>query len=338
MKMVVAYRQVRIPGQSVMTSEDSPRRERMERFIKQLQRDIVTEISRRDGSIFELDSWKRPEGGEGLSCVLQDGVHFDKAGVNISIIHGSMGKAGIQQMRARGHQDLDPEKAPYSFYAAGISLVLHPKNPHAPTVHANFRYFEIDLGKEGKEPLAWFGGGADLTPSYLSSTDAIHFHRTFKKACDQHPGVADYAEWKEWCDRYFWIPHRGEARGVGGIFFDDLPASEESFAAVQTLGKAFLPAYLPILDRRYKLPYTMEEKRWQQLRRGRYVEFNLVHDRGTKFGLATPGARIESILMSLPLTARWEYMHEVFPGTREEALLKVLKDPKDWIKVGEMKV
>ena len=199
----------------------------------------------------------------------------------------------------------------------------------APTVHANYRYFERG---EGEKPGSWwFGGGADLTPSYLFEEDAVHFHTVLKNACDRHE-VADYGAYKTWCDDYFHIKHRGERRGLGGIFFDDLNSASkhECFAFVEDCAQSFLSGYLPILERRKDLTYTEQQKDWQQIRRGRYVEFNLVYDRGTKFGLTTNG-RIESILMSLPLTSRWEYCHEVASGSEEERLLQVLREPKDWL-------
>ena len=215
------------------------------------------------------------------------------------------------------------------FFATGVSLVLHPKNPMAPTVHSNYRYFE--RGEGANEGSWWFGGGADLTPSYLFEDDAIHFHMTYKKICDRHP-VADYGRFKNWCDEYFYNSHRKEGRGVGGIFFDDLRkgGKEECFSFVEDCASGFLESYIPILDRRKGMQFDEAQKVWQRIRRGRYVEFNLIHDRGTKFGLRTDG-RIESILMSLPLEARWEYCHEVTEGSDEERLVKVLREPKDWV-------
>jgi coproporphyrinogen III oxidase len=219
--------------------------------------------------------------------------------------------------------------ADLDFFATGVSLVLHPINPMAPTVHANYRYFERG---EGQKPGSWwFGGGADLTPSYLFEEDASHFHQVHKDVCDRHE-VADFAKFKQWCDDYFHIKHRGERRGLGGIFFDDINDADrdDCFAFVTDCAESFLSSYLPILARRKDLPYNTEQKEWQQIRRGRYVEFNLVYDRGTTFGLTTNG-RIESILMSLPLTARWEYCHEVESGTEEYRLLEVLRHPRDWL-------
>ena len=198
----------------------------------------------------------------------------------------------------------------------------------APTVHSNYRYFERGTGKENGS--WWFGGGADLTPSYLFEEDSAHFHSTYRKICDRHD-IADYPRFKRWCDEYFHNAHRGEARGVGGIFFDNLrsESKNECFSFVEDCAEGFLDSYMPILMRRANMPFDEDQKSWQKIRRGRYVEFNLIHDRGTKFGLRTNG-RIESILMSLPLEARWEYCHEVSKGSEEEKLLKVLKEPRDW--------
>lgn len=233
--------------------------------------------------------------------------------------------------------------------------MIHPRNPHAPTSHANYRYFEI-VDEDGKEITWWFGGGSDLTPSYLYEEDARYFHQTIAKHVERGDGLNGetfYRNFKKWCDDYFRITHRGESRGVGGIFFDDLSfnahdkdgaiiqenkANEEDkediqkrrFKLMQNVGESFVPSYVPIVRKRRSLPFTEEERRWQQLRRGRYVEFNLVYDRGTKFGLQS-GGRVESILMSLPLTARFEYCHVPEEGSREEALLKVLREPRDWI-------
>ena len=346
---------------------DVPMRQRVEEFISKLQDDIVGAFEKLDPNAppFKRDSWLRPQGGRGLSCVFavptpppgvapQDTV-LEKAGVNISVVHGMLPPPAIKQMRA-DHSSIPDIQSSVPFFAAGISLVIHPRNPHAPTVHANYRYFEITAqpteeeqadGKPGKVIAWWFGGGSDLTPSYLYEEDAVHFHKTIKDACDAH-GADVYPTFKKWCDEYFFIPHRGEARGLGGIFFDDLcdeahsrfqpsdarPKSpEEIFAFVRAAGDAFVPSYLPILERRARTPSDEHERRWQLLRRGRYVEFNLVYDRGTKFGLMTPGARIESILMSLPETARWEYMSDMGTqeGSKEKRLLEAVKNPRDWV-------
>ncbi|EKM49905.1 uncharacterized protein PHACADRAFT_265663 [Phanerochaete carnosa HHB-10118-sp] len=344
-----------------------PMRVQVEEYILDLQDRIVSALEKLDPNSppFKRDSWVRPQGGKGTSCVfaVPEASHSDttaptsvleKAGVNISIVHGTLPPAAIKQMRVE-HSSIpyDPDAtAALPFFASGISLVIHPRNPHASTVHANYRYFEIteseDKEKDPGRVLAWwFGGGCDLTPSYLYAEDAVHFHKTIKEACDPF-GTAMYPAFKKWCDEYFFIPHRQESRGIGGIFFDDLcdqpharlaadavrpKDPEQIFAFIQSAGNAFIPSYIPILEQRINMPFTPQQRRWQLIRRGRYVEFNLVYDRGTKFGLATPGARIESILMSLPETARWEYMSEVGTeeGSEEEKLVKVLKTPVQWV-------
>jgi coproporphyrinogen III oxidase len=304
----------------------------MEKFIKAQQKVIVRELEKIDGKRFRIDEWDRKEGGGGITCVLQDGNVFEKAGVGVSVVYGTLPKPAIAKMRAN-HKNLDPNVESLDFFASGLSLVLHPKNPMAPTVHLNYRYFET-CPKDGSSSSWWFGGGSDLTPAYLFDEDAIHFHKTLKEACDSHD-KSYYTRFKKWCDEYFYNKHRGESRGVGGIFFDDLEESERdrenTFAFVQDCAQAFLPSYLPILDRRKDMPFTETQKEWQQIRRGRYVEFNLVHDRGTAFGLHTPGPRVESILMSLPLTATWKYMHEPETGSREQRLVDVLKNPQEWV-------
>ncbi|PFH53222.1 hypothetical protein AMATHDRAFT_73445 [Amanita thiersii Skay4041] len=351
--------------------ERTPMRQRVEAYIRSLQAGIVSAFEDLDPSApaFKRDSWVRAQGGSGQSCVFacppeqglggaqsHQSTILEKAGVNISVVHGILPPSAIKQMRA-DHSSMPlperPEGLP--FFAAGLSLVIHPRNPHAPTVHANYRYFEITEPTDNKNPeelprvLAWwFGGGSDLTPSYLFEEDAVHFHSTLKKACDAH-GSGMYPVFKKWCDEYFYIPHRGESRGIGGIFFDDLNegphaklpgassasrpvTAEDIFAFIKDAGNAFIPSYLPILAKRHSTPYVEHERRWQLLRRGRYVEFNLVYDRGTKFGLMTPGARIESILMSLPETARWEYMCELGnEGTEEGKLITILKNPREWV-------
>lgn len=298
---------------------------KMEQLVRDAQNKICNEISMLDGSPFHEDTWERDGGGGGCSRVLQGGNVFEKAGVNVSVVHGTLSEQAAQKMgggRELGNTHLD-------FFATGLSLVLHPHNPHAPTVHANYRYFERG---EADNPAAWwFGGGADLTPSYLYEEDAVHFHSVHKQACDAHD-PSYYPKFKKWCDEYFYIPHRGETRGVGGIFFDNVnhKSPEELISFVQSCADAFLPSYLPLVERRKDAEFTSLQKQWQQMRRGRYVEFNLVYDRGTTFGLRTAG-RIESILMSLPLTARWEYDHHPKAGSAEAELVNVLKNPKDWL-------
>ncbi|XP_043224240.1 oxygen-dependent coproporphyrinogen-III oxidase-like [Amphibalanus amphitrite] len=304
---------------------------RMELLILRIQAEFchALEAEETSGAKFRVDRWRRKEGGGGISCVLQDGQVFEKAGVNISVVHGSLPPPAVAQMNARGKHLPDGIKLP--FFAAGVSSVIHPTNPYVPTIHFNYRYFEVQ-SEDGKPMGWWFGGGTDLTPYYLNEEDAKHFHSTLKRACDKHdPGY--YRRFKTWCDNYFMVKHRGERRGVGGIFFDDVdtPSKEEAFLFVESCAEAVLPSYLPILQKHKDDGYGYAERQWQLLRRGRYVEFNLIYDRGTKFGLFTPGARYESILMSLPLTARWEYMHAPKPGSPEERLTEVLKNPRDWV-------
>ncbi|ORX90280.1 coproporphyrinogen III oxidase-like protein [Basidiobolus meristosporus CBS 931.73] len=314
---------------NVEVSEHSPMRERMSNYIHTLQYNIVKKLSEIDGKPFLVDKWTRPSGGGGVTCVIQDGNVFEKGGVNISLITGTLADGTVRNMRSRG-KELKGD-GPFHYFAAGLSLVLHPHNPMAPTVHLNYRYFEVN-DEKGQLICSWFGGGSDLTPSYLFEEDATHFHNVLKSTCEKHDPEY-YPRFKKWCDEYFYLPHRGESRGIGGIFFDDLASANQNqtFSFLRDCGDSFLDAYVPILERRKDMAFTEENKRWQQLRRGRYVEFNLVHDRGTKFGLLNHGTRIESILMSLPLTARWEYEHKPEPNSREQELLDTLKATKEWV-------
>ena len=295
-----------------------------EAIARRTQDEVCAAISALDGGSFAETRWDRPGGGGGCSRVLQDGRVFEKAGVNVSVVHGTLSPAAARALQAN-HALPDDLR----FFATGVSMVVHPHNPMCPTFHANFRYMSLGGGA-----LAWFGGGADLTPSYLFDDDARHFHATFRDVCDAHD-PAHWPRFKAWCDRYFLIAHRGECRGVGGFFFDDLGAGESREALdrharfVSDCAAALVPAYVPIAARRHDLPYTDAHKRWQQLRRGRYVEFNLVYDRGTTFGLKTD-ARVESVLMSLPLTARWEVDHQPEPDSEEARLLDVLRTPRSW--------
>ena len=294
-------------------------------MVHRIQDEICDALREIDDVDYRQDEWTREEGGGGRSRVFSGGKVFEKAGVNVSVVHGTLSPQAAASMGG-GHElqgsDLD-------FFATGISLVLHPLNPMAPTVHANYRYFERG---EGKKPGSWwFGGGADLTPSYLFEEDAIHFHTVHKKACDRHE-VGDFSKFKKWCDDYFFIKHRNERRGLGGIFFDDIndASREDCFAFVTDCAESFLESYLPILERRKDMQFTPEHKEWQQIRRGRYVEFNLVYDRGTTFGLTTNG-RIESILMSLPPHVQWKYNYTPEPNSKEEELINILKQPKNWV-------
>ena len=318
-----------ISGSKVLEGNPREMRLRMEKLCMDLQGQLCWELERFEGGKkFRVDRWLREAGGGGISCVLQDGKSFEKAGVNISVVHGNLPPAAVAQMRSRGKEIADGKELP--FFAVGVSCVIHPVNPMVPTVHFNYRYFEVDNGS-GKI-VSWFGGGTDLTPYYLDKEDARHFHSTLKAACDtSNPEY--YPKYKKWCDNYFNITHRGERRGIGGIFFDDLdtPSKEECFQFVSACAASVIPSYIPLVEKHNNDHYDEKHVRWQQLRRGRYTEFNLVYDRGTKFGLHTPAARIESILMSLPLTARWEYMHQPEAGSPEEQLLQVLTNPQDWI-------
>ncbi|XP_054708285.1 LOW QUALITY PROTEIN: oxygen-dependent coproporphyrinogen-III oxidase-like [Uloborus diversus] len=265
--------------------------------------------------------------GGGITCVLEDGDVFEKAGVNISVVHGVLPPGAIQQMRARGKKFSNSNKLP--FFACGVSSVIHPRNPNVPTVHFNYRYFEVDNG-DGTTTW-WFGGGTDMTPYILDEDDCKHFHKTLKKCCDKHSN-SYYEEFKKWCDDYFYIKHREESRGIGGIFFDDLdtPDQEKCFQFVTTCANGVIPSYVPIVEKNKDKGYSYADRQWQLLRRGRYVEFNLIYDRGTKFGLMTPGARYESILMSLPPFAKWQYCHSPEKNSKEDKLLEVLRKPRNW--------
>lgn len=298
-------------------------RDRMKDLTYSTQDEICRALEAVEDTTFREDTWEREGGGGGRTRVIQDGAVFEKAGVGVSVVYGKLSPEAAAEMGG-GHEIED-----LSFFACGISLVFHPHNPMAPTVHANYRYFERG---DGTQPGSWwFGGGSDLTPAYLFEEDARHFHQTHKEICDRHDPDY-YPEFKQWCDDYFYIDHRDEARGVGGIFFDDLNDGDkdELFEFVEDCAGAFLPAYMPILERRKEMDYDERHRRWQRIRRGRYVEFNLVYDRGTKFGLRS-GGRIESILMSMPLQARWEYEHHPEPGSPEAQMLEVLKQPRKWV-------
>jgi len=293
-------------------------------YIQQLQDTITSKLEEVDGkATFQEDIWKRPEGGGGRTRVIENGDVFEKGGVNISGVHGELPDSMKAYFKVKEG----------NFFACGLSLVLHPKNPMVPTVHANWRYFEL-YGKDGEIVDQWFGGGQDLTPYYLFDEDAVHFHQVCKTACDKHQSTF-YDTYKKRCDEYFWNTHRNEARGVGGLFFDYCKATPEMdmqdwYNFVTEVGNSFLNSYIPIVTKRKDLDYTNEQRDWQEIRRGRYVEFNLVHDKGTLFGLKTNG-RIESILMSLPPYVQWRYDHQPEEGSEEERLLNILKAPKEWV-------
>ena len=283
-------------------------------FFRQLQLEICSALEALDGSAaFAEDAWERDGGGGGRTRVMTGGAVFEKAGVNWSSVMGVLPEDFAGHLPAGGRE----------FRATGVSLVLHPKSPMVPTTHANFRYLE-------KGDKAWFGGGADLTPYYLVRDDAVHFHRTLRDACDAHRPIGDYPRFKKWCDEYFYLPHRKETRGIGGIFFDYLEGDMSAVLSfVKDIGRRFVDAYAPIVTRRRREPWGDAERRWQLLRRGRYVEFNLLYDRGTVFGLTTDG-RTESILMSLPPEVQWAYNHQPELGSREAKLVAAL-GPNDWL-------
>lgn len=318
-------------------------RDRVSQFMKGIQDEICEGLETLDGeATFQQDQWERPEGGGGRSRVIKQGGVFEQGGVNFSEVWGKQLPPSILMQR--------PEAAGHGFYATGTSMVLHPRNPYIPTVHLNYRYFEAG-------PVWWFGGGIDLTPYYPFVEDVQHFHRTLKEACDRHHPEY-YPAFKHWCDEYFYLKHRGETRGVGGIFFDyqdgrgelyrgpdehglaaeyskkvgELPQRswEDLFGFVNDCGRAFLPAYVPIAEKHKNDEYGDRERDFQLYRRGRYVEFNLVYDRGTIFGLQTNG-RTESILMSLPPLVRWEYSYHPEPNTPEHRLYDVFLKPQDWL-------
>ena len=294
----------------------------VETYLRSLQDTITSTLERLDGKArFAPDRWTRAEGGGGESRVLKGGALFEQAGVNFSDVRGTKLPPSATTHR--------PELAGRAWRALGVSLVLHPLNPYVPTGHMNVRCFVAM--KEGEAPVWWFGGGFDLTPYYGFEEDARHWHETAKAACDSSFGAEAYARYKKWCDEYFFLKHRNEARGIGGLFFDDLNAEgfERSFAFTRSVGDHFLPAYVPIVEKRRGMQYGERERQFQLYRRGRYVEFNLVYDRGTLFGLQS-GGRTESILMSLPPLVRWEYDWKPEPGSKEAELYEKFLKPRDW--------
>ena len=299
-----------------------PNSTQVERYLVALQDRLTSDLENVDGQArFLEERWNRAEGGGGRTRTLAGGALFEKAGVGYSKISGADLPAAASAQR--------PELAGRSFQAMGVSLVLHPENPYVPTAHANVRFFIAE--KPGAEPVWWFGGGFDLTPYYGFEEDAVHWHRVARDAC-QPFGDEVYPKFKRQCDEYFHLKHRDEARGVGGLFFDDLNewGFERSFAFLRSVGDAFLPAYLPIVERRRDQAWGERERQFQLYRRGRYVEFNLLWDRGTLFGIQS-GGRTESILMSMPPLVRWEYGHQADPGSPEENLTEKFLVPRDWV-------
>ena len=297
-------------------------RDAVKAYLTDLQERIVNMLEQTDGHTFLRDAWQRPEGGEGLSCVIEEGKVFERGGVNFSHVRGQKLPGSATAKR--------PELAGCGFEAMGLSLVLHPRNPYAPTTHFNVRFF-CAQPPDG-EPVWWFGGGMDLTPYYGFTEDTVHFHRTCRDALAPF-GAEYHPRFKQWCDEYFYLKHRNEPRGIGGIFFDDFHERDFdfSFGLMQSVGEHFLSAYMPILQRRSAMSYGERERDFQAYRRGRYVEFNLVWDRGTLFGLQS-GGRTESILMSLPPIVKWRYDWQPDKGSEEERLYREFLVAKDWLK------
>jgi coproporphyrinogen III oxidase len=296
--------------------------QRVRDYLSELQDSITNSLQGIDGgSSFMSDEWQRDEGGGGRSMVLRNGAIFEQAGVNFSEVQGEALPASASASR--------PELAGRNFRAMGVSLVIHPDNPYIPTSHANVRFFIAE--KPGEDPIWWFGGGFDLTPYYAFTEDCEHWHRVAKQACDPF-GEEHYSKYKKWCDEYFYLKHRNEARGIGGLFFDDLnrPDFEQAFAFMRSVGDHFLPAYTPIVERHKTDEFGQREKDFQCYRRGRYVEFNLVYDRGTLFGLQS-GGRTESILMSLPPVVNWRYNYQPEPGSPEAELTENYLPARDWL-------
>lgn len=293
-------------------------RQRIADTFQTIQDEICLALEAFDGgATFEEDRWIRDGGGGGRTRIIRDGNVIENGGVNFSEVHGTSSPELRTQLKSNAE----------SFYATGVSIVLHPSNPHVPIIHMNIRYFELSDGEY------WFGGGIDLTPHYVDRSEARFFHQQLKDVCDGFD-PSSYTRFKQWADDYFFLPHRNETRGVGGIFFDHLGDKESTktnlFEFTCAVGQTFAPTYISIAEKKRDLPYSPEEKEWQLLRRGRYVEFNLVHDRGTRFGLVSNG-RTESILMSLPATASWQYMHEPAAGSREAETLSFLKKGIDFL-------
>ena len=296
--------------------------EQVKKYLIDLQQTICSEIELLDGgSVFEQDYWSRDDQrGNGVTCIISNGNVFEKGGVNFSIIRGDKMPKSATALR--------PELEGRQYTALGVSLVLHPDNPFIPTAHANVRFFVAE--EQGKDPIWWFGGGFDLTPYYGFDEDAVHWHETAKKACMPF-GEDVYPKYKKWCDDYFYLTHRNEQRGIGGLFFDDLNGDfDNCFDFMKSVGSHFTEAYIPIAKKRMNTTFSEKEKDFQLYRRGRYVEFNLIYDRGTLFGLQS-GGRTESILMSLPPKTQWSYQYKIEPGSEEEKLTSYFLKPRDWV-------
>lgn len=298
-------------------------KEEISSYFRNLQDNICKALEELDGKKFTEESWERDGGGGGKSRVMQNGTIIEKGGVNFSEVYGSLPEIIKKDLQIESEY----------FYATGVSIVIHPESPIVPIIHMNVRYFETS-DKNSEKINNWFGGGIDLTPHYVNEEDASFFHQSLKGICDKHD-ISYYPEFKKWADDYFFIKHRNETRGIGGIFFDRLSENElftieQRFDFVRDVGNAFIPIYLPLIKKNKDTAYSQQEKNWQLLRRGRYVEFNLLYDKGTKFGLETAG-RVESILMSLPLLAAWQYNFQPQPKSREQQTMDYLKKGIDWI-------
>lgn len=313
-----------------MTVDYSTMTTSMTDLVRSLQDTICSALEAEDTVKFKEDLWTREGGGGGRTRILEDGTTFEKAGVNTSAVEGHLKGQEIAMFKGMlAQQNIQlPDLDEAHFYATGVSLVIHPRNPFVPTTHANYRYFELNL--PGEDNIWWFGGGADLTPYYLFEDDATHFHTVHKTVCDNYDPTY-YPEFKEWCDRYFYLPHRQETRGIGGIFYDYKRQYEKEhyYNLASDLGNGFLDAYMPIVQKRNSTPYTDAHVEWQELRHGRYAEFNLIWDRGTSFGLKT-GGRTESILMSLPAKVQWKYDYHPKPNSEEAKLIACLSEPRRW--------
>lgn len=307
--------------------------EHVEPMLRQTFDAICQQVEEIDGTRFREKVWTQPGGTVIVDRILEDGNVFERAGINYAVVHSTLSPE-MMRVAMGGAQHAAPGPIPTApsdgvrISVTSLSLVIHPHNPLAPTAHANYRYFQIDDNPD----VWWFGGGADLTPSYLFEEDAIHFHQTLRDACDACD-PAFYPRFKHDCDSYFYLPHRGEGRGVGGIFFDTLRDRpfDQLLHFITDCAQSFLPGYMPIVQRRKDLPYTAEQKHWQGLRRGRYVEFNLIHDRGTVFGMKSDFVNPQSILMSLPLVARWTYDYQPIPDSDEARMVDVLRHPRAWL-------
>mmetsp|Transcript_15904 Transcript_15904/g.23952 ORF Transcript_15904/g.23952 Transcript_15904/m.23952 type:complete len:382 (-) Transcript_15904:92-1237(-) len=309
-------------------------RTKFEALCRNAQSSICSALEDLDGvGKFKTDAWVRPNGGGGISRVMSGGKVFEKAGVGVSVVYGTMPRSALRaaskRASVRGDSGNEVDGGETKFFACGISSVIHPRNPFCPTMHFNYRYFETEGG------MWWFGGGTDITPCYLDETDLRHFHGTYKTICDKHDPDF-YPRFKRWADEYFLIPHRGETRGLGGIFYDDMNDRdpEKLLALARDALDGVIPSYVPIVRKHMNDAFTPRQKDWQQIRRGRYVEFNLIYDRGTTFGLKT-GGRVESILMSLPETARWEYNKvpeiEYGESSPEAQITRIFRNPVNWV-------